>query len=445
MAKTQTKLQSSISKIPDSPGVYFFLGIKRKVLYIGKASSLRSRVRSYFTRDIAEKRSLLIAKMVGEMKGVRFIKTDSSLEALILESALIKKYTPPYNTADKDQRSFNFIVITKEDFPRVLLVRERELAFKESIKKAPPPHHLPEREGGGMGFQTFRTFGPFPHGSELREALKIVRKIFPFRDKCIPHPLPPPLSRRGGKKYTMPKPCFNFQIGLCPGVCAGKIDKKEYRKTIRHIVTFFEGKKKKLVRDLEKEMRNLAKQKEFEKAEVIKRKIFAVNHINDIALLKNPRPQAFGSKIFRIEAYDIAHTSGTNMVGVMTVVENGEAKKGDYRMFKISSASGPDDTKALKEVLRRRLGHPEWRMPDLMVVDGGAAQLNAAMQVLNETGTKIPVVAVTKDERHRAKGIRSMNQESRIMVGKYKGEIILANSEAHRFAIKFHRKLRDRI
>ncbi|MEK9171988.1 MAG: excinuclease ABC subunit C, partial [Patescibacteria group bacterium] len=205
-------------KLPDTPGVYFFLRGKQ-ILYIGKATSLKDRVKSYFARDILLSRSPLIAKMIEEAEKIEFIETDSVLEALILEASEIKKYQPVYNSKEKDDKSYNYITITEEDFSKVLVTR-------------------------GVG-----TYGPFPHGGELKEALKIIRKIFPFRDsKC---------------KFNG-RPCFNAQIGLCPGPCAGWISKKDYRKIIYHLRLFFEAKKPRLIKSLEKEMKLFAKEQKFE-------------------------------------------------------------------------------------------------------------------------------------------------------------------------------------
>jgi excinuclease ABC subunit C len=370
-------------------------------------------VRSYFDKNIAEKRSLLIERMVENAVSIKFQKTDSVLEALILEASLIQKHLPPHNTDGKDQKTWNFVVITDENFPQVLTMRQRELEnenFKLKIKNS---------------------FGPFTHGNELREALKIIRKIFPYRDgKCFP-----PLVQGGGgqRPEGVGKPCFNYQIGLCPGVCAGKISKKEYAKTIRNISLFFQGKKKVLIRKLEKEMKDLAKKKEFEKAAEIKRKISALQHIQDIAMIKSPR-SLLGEKNIRIEAYDISHISGTNMVGVMVVIENGEVKKSDYRKFNIRGQQGSDDVRALREVVRRRFGHPEWPRPNLLVIDGGMGQVNGVRLEIENFKLKIPVVGVVKDEKHKAKEI----------IGNYnklqQKNILLANSESHRFALAFHRK-----
>lgn len=379
--------------LPDSPGVYFFLGGKssKEILYIGKATSLKDRVKSYFAKDILLTRGPKIEKMLEEAKAVEFKKTDSVLEAMLLEAHEIKRVQPPYNTKDKDDKSYNFVTITDEVFPKVVITR-------------------------GAG-----TYGPFPHGKELREALKIVRKLFPYRDKCVPE---------------SGKPCFNAQIGLCPGVCSGKMGQKEYRKVIKHIKLLFEGKKEQILKSLEKEMKALAKEQRFEEAERVKRQIFALEHIQDIALIKHDL-QARSSKLeanFRIEAYDIAHLSGKNVVGVMTVVTDGELDKSQYRKFKIRVDKN-DDIQNLKEVLSRRLAHPEWRYPNLIVVDGGKGQLNVAKEI-----TDIPAVAVTKDERHKAREIVGSKQ---FVVGREK-EILLVNAEAHRFAIGYHRKLRGK-
>lgn len=394
-------------KLPATPGVYFFCGARKKILYIGKASSLRSRVRSYFRKDVIKSRGEHIVSMVLQAKSVDFVVTDSVLEALILEADLIKKYKPIFNTKEKDDKSFNHVVITKEDFPRVLLMRGKELFETEASK-----------------FKYIS--GPFPQGTVLKSALKIVRKIFPFRDKC---------------KTSFGKPCFNRQIGLCPGVCTGEISKKDYAKVITNIKLFFEGKKSTIIKNLEKEMSMFAKKLEFEKAGNIKKTIFALKHIRDVALLKSYSDNISNRDTFRIEAYDIAHLSGKFAVGVMTVIKDGELSKQEYRKFKIKGFEGVDDTKALAEVLERRLGHQEWQLPRLIVVDGGKAQKNTAERILKKYDIEIPVVGVVKDERHRPRKIIG----NKVYAKKYENEILLSNSEAHRFAIRYHRSLRGKI
>lgn len=396
--------------LPDSSGVYIFKA-RGKILYIGRATSLCDRVSSYFNSVVFEARGPLIGQMVEKATDVDFTVTDSVLEAVILESELIKKHQPKYNTKEKSDKSFNCVVTTDEKWPVVKIVRERDLG----------------------SIDTRKVFGPFPHGTVLSEALKIIRKIFPFRDnKCKP------AEEQKGK----PKACFSKQISLCPGVCTGEISSKEYMKIIRKIELFFSGKKKILIKKLKKEMLAYSKKLEFEKANEVKKTIFALEHIQDIALIKKRDL----SKRFRMEAYDVAHLAGQNPVGVMTVVSDGVVDKGSYRKFKIRSYKkeknkdrrGISDTLALKEILSRRLDHPEWPTPDVMVVDGGKAQKNAALSVLKIFGLKIPVVAVVKDSKHKPSRILG-NQK---IVRRHYDDILLANNEAHLFAVRYHRSKR---
>lgn len=446
-------------KLPDNPGVYLFKKNK-DILYIGRATSLKDRIKSYFANDLIQTRGPLLVEMIFKANKIDFIKTDSILEAIILEANLIKKYQPKYNTKEKDNKSFNYVVITAEDFPRVLIVRGRE------IEK-------------GLPYKIKNKFGPFSSSESIKIILKIIRKIFPYRDRCVP------LSGQ---------PCFNKQLGLCPGACEGTINKKDYLKIIKKITLILSGKIRKLKKDLSKDMKFFAKTGEYEKANEVKKQIFALEHIQDVTLIsafsnhpgyKNNHPSlakagkgegnsAFSSLVkeewrglasrggcFRIEAYDLAHLSGTNNVGVMVVMENRsgaswELKKSDYRKFKIRNTKG-NDIGALKEILERRFKHKEWPSPDLIVVDGGMGQVNVARNIIelnrprhqNATPSssdegvrsklKVTIVAVTKDNHHKPKAI--IGDEN--IINKYKKEILLINNEAHRFAITFHRQKRN--
>jgi excinuclease ABC subunit C len=388
--------------IPDKPGVYFFLK-EKKILYVGKATSLRDRVKSYFGKNLIETRGPLLVDMVYQTDKIKWQIADSILEAIILEANLIKKYQPKYNTKEKSDKSFNFVCITKEKLPKVLVVRGKNI--KHSVFD--------------------KIYGPYPNGNQLIEALKIVRKIFPFLDAK-------------SKNYLE----FYKQINLAPDIN----DRKLYLQNIRNLKLFFEGKKKKVLKNLEKEMKVYAQKKEFEKAGEIKRQVFALQHINDVALIKNsPHPNPLlikegGNSNFRIEAYDIAHLSGKNMVGVMVVLKDGEMVKSEYKKFKIRTQDNANDTGALAEVLERRLAHKEWSYPDLIVADGGVAQLHAGMSVLKKIGIKIPKVSVLKDEHHKPKDILGASE----IITKHKQAILLANSESHRFAIAYHKNLRNR-
>ncbi len=399
--------------LPDAPGVYFFVDARNTVLYVGKATSIKSRVRSYFSNDLIQTRGPRIVDMVTRAHTVTFEETDSVLEALLLESVYIKKFQPYANTDGKDGKSFAYVVITKEPIPRILVVRGRELDTK--IPKTMRSH----------------CFGPFPHAGQLKEALRLIRKIFPFFDTKKPvtddHP-----HQRG-------KILFNQQIGLYPALDdSADAARSRYQNSIKHIVMLFKGHKKKLVRTLERDMHNHAEREEFEEAARIKRQLFALKHIQDVSLIREDTCKNVG---IRVEAYDIAHLSGAHMVGVMTVVEDGEVNTSEYRRFTIRSVQSSHDTAALKEVLERRLGHDEWRMPSLIVMDGGVAQKRIAERTLAQYGIRIPVVSVVKDERHRPKTLLGAREH----ISLREQDILLANAEAHRFALSFHRKKRSKL
>jgi len=410
--------------IPDSPGVYRFLGTKRELLYIGKAASLRDRVRSYFAADLVKGRGARIVGMVEQATTLEWTRTESVLEALILEANLIKEKQPPYNVDEKDNKSFNYLVITKEDFPRILVVRGRELF--DPAKSA--------------AYKAKRIFGPFPSG--LREALKIIRRIFPYRDTCIPCIVKDyPWQEKSGQGLPLTsalpcRPCFNRQIGLCPGVCSGEMRKEEYAERIKLITELFSGNFKGLKRDLKRLMKEAAEAEEFERAAVLRKQVEALEHVRDVSLIKDEHRIAPGGGT-RIEAYDVAHTGGDETVAVMTVVAGGEPIKAAYRKFKIRSAKN-NDVMALREALERRLVHTEWPLPRVFVVDGGKGQLNAARRCLKEAGVEIALVGVVKNEKHQPE--RLIGDERAIAA--HQRDILLANAEAHRFAIEWHRRRR---
>jgi len=382
-----------------------------EVLYIGKATSLRDRIRSYFSKDLAEIRSPLVAKSIADADSVSWEETDSVLEALILESKRIKEHWPKGNTDEKDDKSFAYLVVTKETFPRFLVFRERELALR-----------APRSTIQAL-------YGPFLSAASLREALKIARRIFPFFD--MPFPVGGKLSPSQGKTLR-----FNQAIGLYPK----ELDKKAYAKTVRNLKLLFEAKKLALLKTLEKEMHRAAKDQRFEEAEVLKRQLFSLKHIQDVMLIKDelrvPRTSAF-----RVEAYDIAHLRGESPRGVMAVVVDGEAVPAEYRTFTIRKAKGGDDLAALAEVIERRAKYREWLYPQLVVIDGGRTHLNHGKKAIAKSGIETDVVSVVKDERHKPKEILGPST----LVHAHERSILLANSEAHRFAIGRHRRAFRRI
>ncbi len=395
--------------LPEIPGVYFFLGAGDEILYIGKATVLADRVKSYFGPDLEATRGPKLILMRERAIAIAWIALDSVLEALLLEGRLIKKYQPAYNSDAKDDKSYNFVVITKEAYPRILLVRERDI------------------ETGKFTFPIRETFGPYTRGQALHAALKIVRQIFPYRDKCVPYA---ELTQEQRKKS---RPCFHAQIGLCPGVCAGTVTAVGYRKTVKRIALFFGGKKAHLVKNLEREMKVAAKELRFEEANEIKKLLFSLGHIRDVALMKADREEGSAA---RIEAYDTAHLQGEATVGVMTVVQYALAKKSEYRLFTLRNAHGGNDLSALEEILTRRLAHGEWPLPELIVVDGPLLQSDVATRILKKKGLTIPVVGVVKNSKHQPDRIIG----PRGLVKRFEKDILFANAEAHRFAIGFHRK-----
>lgn len=405
---------------PDAPGVYFFLdgAEDNHILYVGRATSLADRVLSYFSNDLIVTRGPLIVDMVTKASTVTFIQTDSVLEAIILESNEIKKHQPYFNTKEKDNKSYNYVVIADEEFPRVIMVRGRTLEALGSDQ---------------LKYKIKYKFGPYPQGTLLRDALKIIRKIFPFRDE------------RAGQKH---QESFYQSLGLSPETVSAE-SKKEYQRTIRNLVLFFEGKKFQLMKTLEREMNEYADAQEFEKAQKIRNTLYALSHIQDVSLIKsekNTKPtnatvyktsgslQASG---FRIEAYDIAHMSGKSTVGVMTVVTDGEIQKNEYKKFRLSKDAN-NDVAGLREILTRRLNHPEWGIPNLIVIDGGLGQLNATNELLKGLGMNIPTISVVKDDSHKADHLLGDEKIGQV----HMKDILLANTEAHRFAIAYHKLLR---
>lgn len=432
--------------IPDIPGCYFF--VKKlpretnqetpnyEILYIGKATSLRNRVKSYFAKDLIQTRGTHMVDMVFRADTVLWQQTDTVLEALILEAELIRKHKPYYNIKEKDDKSFLCVCITDEPFPLVLTVRKKDIDIKNKTCVVPKYYN--------KKFSLKYIFGPFTSGPLLHDALRIIRRIFPYMDIVS-------LKKNNQEFYK--------QIGLAPSVqqvgsrniLQYKHDptehtlmanvRKEYAKNIQHIVLFFKGKKKEIIRLLERERHIYAKNLEFEKASIVQKKIFAINHINDIALIRRDEYDLpIEQNSVRIEAYDVAHTSGTDMVGVMTVVEGHVAVPSEYKMFRIKTVVGSNDPASLHEILTRRFTHTEWKMPAIVVVDGNKVQIAVAEKVLKRAGISIPVCSVVKDARHKARAVLGDST----LVKKYTKSIVLANSEAHRFAISYHKKVRSK-
>jgi excinuclease ABC subunit C len=394
-------------KLPENPGVYIFRDYRKRPIYIGRATSLRDRTRSYFANDLIETRGPRVVDMVTKSKYVTWQETKSVLEAVILEGSLIRRYQPFYNIDEKDNKSSQYVVITEEDWPRVFLVRVRDF---ETMQIA-----------GTLPYKVQKIFGPFTDSGLIKEAMKILRKMFPFRD---------------AKSVDPRHEIFYQAIGRSPSK-DGNLEKDHYLQTIKYLILFFEGKGTILRKNLEKDMKDFSNKMLFEEALRCKKLLYTLDHINDIALIKKEKLNIKNTKAFRLEAYDIAHMSGQNVVGVMVVSVGGDFDKNEYRKFKISIDRN-NDLAGLAEILTRRLNHSEWTYPDLIIVDGNQRQYDITTGILKVRRIDLPVVAVTKDDSHKASSFIG-NPD---LIDKYKKEIIALNAEAHRFSIKYHREKR---
>lgn len=382
------ELAKQAKKLPLSPGVYLFKDRKGGVLYVGKAASLRRRVSSYFQKKAGPR----AAEMVASASKIDFQKTDSVLEALILEANLIKKYWPKYNVKDRDDRSFIYIIITKTDFTKPVIVRARELS-KFPAGKA-------------------RVFGPYQSLHLIKTALKIIRKIFPYG-----------LCRPG-----QGRPCFDYQIGLCPGACVGKISAGDYQKNIDDLVLFLRGEKKRLLKKLKKENPE---------------KIPALRHVQDVALISNDQQLTTNNRQqMRIEGYDVSHLTGKETYGSMVVFAGGKPDKNEYRLFKIKEAPANDDLRALEEVVVRRLSHREWPFPDLIMIDGGRPQVNFISKILRDKNINVPIVGISKFAGDILVFPPKTKKNIKELSAGIKETLLEAREEAHRFAIKASRSAR---
>lgn len=386
---------SEYKNLPESPGVYLMKDKHRRIIYVGKAGNLRRRVASYFLKS----HDARISKMVSEIQTIDFLETANALEALVLEARLIKQKKPPYNIKEKDDKSFLYIEITDEYFPRVLLVR-------------------------GKSKSDGKRFGPFTSSGSAREAMKILRRIFPWH------------THSAEKVGTFNKPCFDYEIGLCPGTCVSRISRREYIKNIRGLKMFLMGKKEQLLTSLKKEMTQSARKLNFEEAQIIKKKIFALTHVQDASLLSDPDPVYLGNE--RIESYDISNISGSSAVGAMAVFTGGIPDKKEYRKFKIRSFNTPNDVGMIKEIISRRLKN-SWVLPSLILIDGGPHQVNVAKKALAERGLNIPVIGM----------IKGVDRKRTDLTGDYvegidKKVLEFARDEAHRLAISYHKVLRNK-
>jgi excinuclease ABC subunit C len=404
------ELKEKVKSFPSQSGVYIFKDKEGKILYIGKAKDLRKRVSSYFTRFLDAKTQTLISKT----QDIEYITTSSCAYAQLLEASLIKENLPLYNISLKDDKSFPFICITDEEFPRICILRRKKI--KENDKSL--------------------YFGPYTNAKLLRQALKTIRRLFGFRScKTLPK-----------------KACLYGRLSLCPSPCEGKIDSQQYKKIINKIILFLNSKYPQLIDKLTKEMQRLAKEKRYEEAASIRDKIRAISllinptgepkeydELNSLKMLLNLK------KIpLMIEAFDVSNIGGKEACAGMVSFYKGKPLKSNYRRFRIKTVEGIDDYAMLREVIQRRysrLIQEKKEFCDLIIVDGGRGHLKVAEEELKKLNLNIPIVAIAKEEE-------KLYTLDRIQPLSYiKGNlgfnlILRIRDEAHRFAHAYHEILR---
>lgn len=396
-------------ELPTTSGVYLMKDAQGQVIYVGKAVDLRKRVQSYFRpRKTVSKTDFLVDKIAK----IDYMMTESEAEALILEASLIKNYQPYYNVSLRDDKTYPYIEITGDKFPRIALVRPR-MFNKASIY-----------------------YGPYTGVTLIREAIDIIRRIFPFRT-CDPFPN---------------KECLYYHIGLCEAPCIGHQTKRDYLKNIRNIKIILEGKKERLLKKLTREMEKCSQRKDFEEAAKLRDQLRAIGALysgtKDVNYFKEAeqlmRSLHLADLPKRIETFDISNIMGQQSVGSMVSFFNGEPDKNNYRRFKIKTVRGIDDFQMIAEVVHRRYSRlkKEGRlMPDLILIDGGKGQLSAALHELTALGLNLPVISLAKREEE----IFIPGRRSPIILQKNSLGLKLlqrCRDEAHRFAISYHRKLR---
>ncbi|TSC91252.1 MAG: hypothetical protein G01um10142_67 [Parcubacteria group bacterium Gr01-1014_2] len=457
------KITDQIKKAPDKPGIYIFsakggpAGGWKNILYIGKAGNLKNRLRQYLNKKTD---SPFGGHLLNEAERLETKITGSEIEALILESKLIKEKQPKFNILLRDDKQYFYVGFSNENFPKIFITHQPAKTQKPKFKNLQNEF-----------------IGPFTDGNALKSTLRLLRKIFPYCTCKQPH-------------HNF---CLNYHIGKCLGFCCLKQQNpnlkiknqnaKLYKKNVTAIKNILSGKKDTLVRKLKKELNRLAESKEFEKAIELRNKVEKLEKVfANAKIIQDTRHMIRDTKsvlkklseIFklpavpkRIEGYDISNIQGKNAVGAMVVFSNGRPDKKEYRKFKIMTKKTPDDTAMLKEVLIRRFRHSgmprtpkplakEWPYPDLIFIDGGIAQLNIAIKT---TAGRFPIISLAKGKKEvfsftpyeaaRARRTSLLRLGSTLkkpmpmkkLPPEVQNFIKWIDSEAHRFAISYYRKL----
>lgn len=414
-------LKAKLKTLPSSPGVYFHKNAEGEIIYVGKAAVLKNRVRQYFQNTEKDKKTEALVK---EIAMTDWIVVDTEMDALFLESEMIKRYMPKWNILLRDDKTVSYVRIDmKSEIPYVTITRNPEGDNAEYI-------------------------GPFYAKRTIADALRILRKVFPYYIKPY-----------NGKKT------LDADLGLTPGIEIGKTTPSEYKKNLRKLIRYLNGERKVLLSDLETQMKKSAAEGKYEEAVILRNQLFGLQELrkkivfsdkefmdisNDQALKQLKELLGLENPPHRIEGYDISHQSGQDVVGSMVVFKNGASDRAEYRKFKLRNQKN-DDTGNLREVFERRLKHKEWEYPDLVILDGGVGQISAIINLCNENN--IPVIGRNKSGNH------SKNAEVVIIVPKKDGSyeeieinqsshaarlIARIDEESHRFAITYHRLLKNK-
>lgn len=438
-----TRLEAKLKDLPKEPGVYFHKDASGEIIYVGKAAVLRNRVRQYFQKSRA--RDAKTEALVAEIVDTDWMVVDSEIEALFLEAEMIRRYMPRYNILLRDDKSLSYIRIDySSEYPTVSTTRR------------------PLDDGA-------KYFGPYLSSHSVQQALKSLRRVFPFAVRRI----------AGQKRANL-----YYHLGLDPGLEDGRTSLEDYRANLRKLMDVIEGKRKSVERELEKEMKLAAKQEDFERAAKIRNQYYALQNLtrqvifSDKEFLDISKDHALNELVNvlslkdfprRIEGYDISHMQGTNVVASMVVFTNGVSNKSEYRKFK-TKLEHNNDFYNMNETIKRRLSEKNlhaWSKPDLILIDGGKGQLDAAIKARNEMGQQtIPFIGLAKREEQiviqKDESNVILNEQALISLGGFfteSDEFILVNvphstnvikllqrirDESHRFAITYHGLLKTK-
>ncbi len=415
-----SSLKEKLKALPTKPGVYLFKDRKGVIIYVGKAKSLRRRVASYFKPRPELKTSILLERL----HDIDYVTTASELDALLLEDELIKKYHPRYNVAQRDDKAYPFIKLTvNEEWPRLLLARRKE-------------------NDGALYFGRYQ-------GGMVRAVIRLIKKLLPIR-WCKESPL-----------RKREQPCLYFHIGACAAPCTGNISHDDYLALVQNVIQILEGKMDKAIDGLKAEMAKASARQDFEQAAFLRDKIEMLEGMVEgrANLAKAPSPRLLSEvnelqtalklerQPMRIECFDISNIQGSNIVASMVTFLGGLPLKKDYRRFKVQGLQGkPNDVGAMSEVVTRRYTgslSKKMELPDLVMVDGGLAQVNAAERALGSAKVSRPVIGLAKREEEiyfpgRAKPLRLPREAAALRL------LMRIRDEAHRFAITFHREKRGK-